>query len=134
MPWRPDLPHRGFTTGTPWLPSAGEHAGLTVAEQEADADSTLAFARAMIAFKQNAAALKLGEIEFVDAAEPVLAFVRREGADAIACIFNLSPEPKVFEDAILEGADLLPIRAGDAAVRGGSLGLSPYAAVFLRLP
>jgi alpha-glucosidase len=88
----------------------------------------------MFGFKQNAAAMKVGEIEFVDADEPVLAFVRRDGPDAIACVFNLSPEPKVFEHALLAGADLLPIRAGEAALRSGSLGLSPYAAVFLRLP
>jgi alpha-glucosidase len=134
MPWRPDEAHLGFTTGTPWLPAAREHAGLTIAEQHADPDSTLAFARAMIAFKQNAAAMKLGDIEFLAAPEPVLAFVRRDGDDAIVCVFNLAPEPSVFEHAALGGAELLPIRTGEADLRGGSLGLSPYAAVFARLP
>jgi alpha-glucosidase len=133
MPWRPDRPHAGFTEGEPWLPIAAEHAGLTVAEQQADPDSPLAFARAMITFKQNAAALKLGEIEFLPAAEPLLAFVRREGPDAIACVFNLSAEPKVYEHPTLAGADLLPIRTGEAELRGDTLGLSPYAAAFLRL-
>jgi hypothetical protein len=28
----------------------------------------------------------------------------------------------------------MPIRTGEADLRGGSLGLSPYAAVFARLP
>jgi alpha-glucosidase len=133
MPWRPDQPHRGFTTGTPWLPAAGEHAGLSVAEQEADPESTLMFARAMIGFRKASPAMRLGEIAFLDGTEPVLAFVREHDRERIACVFNLSAEPRVFEATALDGAELLPIRSGEADLRGGSLGLSPYAAVFLAL-
>ncbi|HEV2532253.1 alpha-glucosidase C-terminal domain-containing protein, partial [Phenylobacterium sp.] len=71
--------------------------------------------------------------EFLEAEEPILAFVRREGEARIACVFNLSGSPAFPTLAALEGAELLPMRAGEAELRGGSLGLSPYAAVFLRL-
>ena len=132
MPWAPG-PTLGFTDGTPWLPAAAEHRGLTVAEQEKDPDSTLAFARAMIAFKKASEPMRLGEIEFLDVAAPGLAFVRRGSDGAVACVFNLSAEPSVVAHPRLEGAELLPLRTGEADLRAGSLGLSPYAAVFLRL-
>ncbi|ACG79548.1 alpha-glucosyltransferase [Phenylobacterium zucineum HLK1] len=132
MPWQPGET-LGFTTGTPWLPPAAEHRGLTVAEQEKDPDSTLAFARRMIAFKKDSAALRLGELTFLDLAEPVLAFVREHAGERIACLFNFSAEPRFLDAPQLAGAQLLPVRAGDADLRGGSIGLSPHAAAFLRL-
>jgi alpha-glucosidase len=133
MPWSSQAPSLGFTTGVPWLPAAREHAGLTVEAQEADPDSTLAFARDMIAFRKDFAAMTVGEIEFLPTPEPVLAFVRRQGEEAIACVFNLSVEPQVVEHPTLAAGRLVEIRTGEADVRGGSLGLSPHAAVFLQL-
>jgi alpha-glucosidase len=132
MPWAPG-PTLGFTNGTPWLPAAHEHADLTVAAQEADPESNLAFAREMIAFRKASPAMTSGGLEFLEVAEPILAFVRREGDEAIACLFNLSAEPKFVDAPELDGAILLDIRAGDAELRGGSIGLSAYAAAFLRL-
>jgi alpha-glucosidase len=137
MPWAPG-PALGFTSGTPWLPTAAEHTGLTVAAQEADRDSTLAFAREMIGFRRGSAAMTAGDIAFLDVPDPILAFVRRPpessgGDEAIACVFNLSAEPRFADAPELAGATLLEIRAGDADLRGGSIGLSAHAAAFLRL-
>jgi len=132
MPWSAG-PSLGFTTGSPWLPAAPEHGGLTVESQEADPESNLAFARQMIAFRKASAALTLGSLEFLEVAEPILAFVRREEGEAIACLFNFSAEPRFVEAPELEGSILLEVRAGDADLLGGSIGLSAYAAAFLRL-
>jgi alpha-glucosidase len=74
-----------------------------------------------------------GELAFLGDDAAVLAFVRREGDEAIACLFNLSSEPRVFADPAIEDAELLWLRTGEADLRGGSVGLSPHAAVFLRL-
>ncbi|THD77249.1 MAG: alpha-glucosidase [Phenylobacterium sp.] len=133
MPWREADPNLGFTTGKPWLPMAREHEGLTVEAQEADPESTLSFAKAVIALRKASPAMSLGELEFLDAPDPVLAFVREKGDERIACVFNLSAEPKAPTIAALEGAELLAVRSGEAELRGGSLGMSPYAAVFLKL-
>ncbi len=132
MPWA-NAPNLGFTTGEPWLPAVAEHADLTVEAQDADPDSTLNFARAMIEFRRDSAAMTAGDLELVDLPDPVLAFVRREGAEAILCLFNLGADPQFIEAPPLEGAALLELRTGDADLRGGSIGLSPWAAVFLRL-
>ena len=132
MPWTSG-PQMGFTEGEPWLPLAVEHAGMSVEEQEADEDSPLAFSRQIIALRNATPALKLGEIAFVQTEAPLIAFTRTHEGDEVICVFNLSPEPQVFAHPSLARADLLPIRAGDADLRGESLGLSPFAAVFLRL-
>jgi alpha-glucosidase len=132
MPWTRGR-NFGFTSGEPWLPAAPEHAQLTVEAQSRDPDSNLSFARAMLALRRASPAMTAGALEFLDVAETVLAFVRREGDEAIACLFNLSPEPQVAGDPALEGALLLDLPCGDADVRGASVGLAPWAAAFLRL-
>jgi alpha-glucosidase len=132
MPWNTDE-NLGFTAGTPWLPAAEEHQALTVEEQAADPDSTLSFAIAVIAFRKASAAMRLGEIRFLDLDGPILGFVREGGDERIACIFNFSGEPRFVSAPDVEGAQLLDLRAGDADLRGGSIGLSPYAAAFLKL-
>ena len=133
MPWDAGLPNLGFSDGEPWLPAAAEHAALAVADQEADPESNLAFARQMIALRKASPALRLGEIEFLDTPDPVLAFVRRWEEEAVACIFNLSAEPRFIELPAVEGGELHPLRAADADLRAGSLGLAPYAAAFVTL-
>jgi len=132
MPWTRG-PNLGFSAGTPWLPPAVEHVGLTVETQEADPESNLAFARAMIAFRKASPAMTVGGLEFLEVGEPVLGFVRREGGEAIACLFNLSADPQVASDPALEGAILLDLPAGEADVRGASVGLAPWSAAFLQL-
>jgi alpha-glucosidase len=133
MPWLADDPQMGFTTGTPWLPLAAEHRGLSVEDQWRDPHSTLSFARAIIALRQSTPALRLGAIEFLEAAWPVMAFVRRYEGASVACVFNLSGEPQVAADPAFADAELLEIGTGEADLRGESVGLSPYAAAFLRL-
>ena len=132
MPWSPGL-NLGFSTGEPWLPAAAEHADLTVEAQSQDEESPLAFARQMIAFRKSSPAMMAGDLSFLSEDDKVLGFVRREGDEAIACLFNLSPEPRFFADGALEGAELLWLRSAEAELRGASIGLAPHAAVFLRL-
>ncbi len=45
---------------------------------------------------RQVAALRLGEIDFIDAPEPVLAFVRSQGEERILCLFNMSGEEVVL--------------------------------------
>ena len=132
MPWSPGR-NLGFSTGEPWLPAAAEHADLTVEAQSADADSPLAFTREMIAFRKASPAMTTGGLTFLGGDDRVLAFVRRQGEEAIACLFNLSSEPRYFAHDALAGAELLWLRSNEADLRGASIGLAPHAAVFLKL-
>ncbi|PZQ62448.1 MAG: alpha-glucosidase [Phenylobacterium zucineum] len=132
MPWTTG-PNMGFTHGEPWLPLAKEHAGLSVEEQGEDPDSVLSFSREMIAFRKATPALTVGDIAFLGVTEPLVAFVRRHGDDEVICVFNFGDTPQVFAHPSLERAELLPLRSGEADLRGGSVGLSPHAAAFLRI-
>lgn len=132
MPWTTE-PQMGFTTGEPWLPLAAEHRGLSVEDQWGDPDSVLTFSREMIALRKATPALSVGGIEFLGTTEPVVAFTRSHDDGDVICVFNFGGAPQVFAHPSLERAELLPLRAGEADLRGGSVGLSPYAACFLRL-
>ena len=88
MPW--DAGERGgFTTGAPWLPVAAEHRARAVALQDAQPASTLNRAREFLRWRKHQPALVDGELEFVDAPEPVLAFVRRHANQTLVAAFNL---------------------------------------------
>ena len=65
--------------------------------------------------------------------EPVLAFIRYEGAERIACAFNMSAAPAIFGDERLAGGELLTPSTGEASLDGAALHLGPHAARFLRL-
>jgi alpha-glucosidase len=92
IPWDEGEMPNGFTTGTPWLPIKQPHSVLSVAAQEADPQSMLAFYRDALAFRKAHEALIDGDIEFLRSDEPVLAFRRKGEAENLLCIFNLSPE------------------------------------------
>ena len=132
MPWA-EGQNLGFTTGEPWLPLAVEHEGMSAETQDADPSSTLALSRALIAQRKASAALTHGELELIDAPEPILAFFREEGAERIACVFNMSGERHVFGDARLDGGVMLGAGPGEARLDGGALHLGPYAARLVRL-
>jgi alpha-glucosidase len=128
MPWDADAPNLGFGAGTPWLPVAATHKPLAVSEQENDPDSTLGYAKRFIAARKANAALRLGEIEIVDAPSPVLAFTRTLANGRVFCVFNMSAQTSTFTHA--GPARGLAIDCGDTKSEGGVLTLGPFAAWF----
>ena len=127
MPWT-----EGDNAAT-WLPRAVEHQGLSAATQTADRNSMLAFSRQMIGLRKGSPALTRGDIEMIDAHEPVLAFMRRECSERVLCVFNMSAGTSVFEDPRLLGGEHLGVAAGDAVATAGELQMGPHAARFIRL-
>ncbi len=118
----------GFSTVKPWLPVKAPQLARNVASQAGVAGSVLEFYRAMIAFRKGSAALMAGRTLFHDVGEPVLAFTRDTGAQALLCVFNLSPEGR---SVVVEGVSGLTGPVQDAALDGGTLTLGPNAAAFL---
>ncbi len=111
MPWDHTAPHAGFSQAEPWLPVANEHLDLSVARQEADDASPLAFARNFLAWRKTQDDLIDGDMHFLDTPEGALAFRRGE----TLCIFNLT------------GQDM-PVQAG-----GVSVVLGPFEFSFARM-
>jgi alpha-glucosidase len=94
MPWG-EGKNLGFSTADkPWLPPSPQHAGLTVAAEEADPGSTLALARDLIAARKTSAALRLGEIAFQGQDQTTLQFTRTWKGETLHCAFNMSNEPR----------------------------------------
>lgn len=96
MPWT-DAPDAGFGSDTPWLPVPDTHRALSVDTQQADAGSVLHATRAFLHWRKQQPALVLGDIAFLDAPEPVLAFVRTHADAQRLVVFNLSSQPCTWQ-------------------------------------
>jgi alpha-glucosidase len=119
----------GFTTGTPWLPIKPPQRERNVADQSVDDTSLLAHYRRLLAFRRAETALIIGKTRFLDLPEPLLAFTRGTGADAVLAVFNLSPKSHVLQvtgQAALTG----PVLAADLDAQ--QLILGPNGVAFLK--
>jgi len=130
MPWDGAAPNLGFTTGTPWLPSGPAHAGLSVAAQEADPGSVLAYARALLGRRRGSAALRLGNLELIETPLPVIAFLRQADGEKLLCAFNPGREPARLDCPSLAQAQPLDWGCGHTRLSPGGLDLGPLAAWF----
>lgn len=90
MPWSDDGTHAGFSRGMPWLPVPQEHRALAVTRQEADPHSVLNGFRNFMHWRKSQPTLRWGDIEFIDTAEPVLAFTRHLDGQTVLVVFNLA--------------------------------------------
>lgn len=97
IPWVQDNAVGGFSEGRPWLPMAVEHLQKAVAVQDGTAESTLAFYRAMLAFRRAHPALVKGDLTIVASDPAGLSFLRSHEGEEMLCAFNLSGEARVLD-------------------------------------
>jgi alpha-glucosidase len=122
MPWS-HATHGGFTDSAPWLPVPDAHRAHSVAAQDIDPDSTLNAVRTFLRWRKRQPALLHGDIRFLDAREPVLAFTRTDGAQSLLVVFNLSPRPAEWTPPaglvlhVIEDHDLASARFEDGRVQ-----------------
>ncbi len=131
MPWDANAPHAGFTSGKPWLPVAEPHVAAAASAQEADPESTLNFARRIIAWRRQQPQLTRGEIVFYDAPEPVLALRRDlEGHPGMIAFFNLGADSVTFDLREAEGATAVSGHGLKGSVEGTTVTLPAYGGWF----
>ena len=132
MPWDGSA-GAGFSEARPWLPIPDEHRKASVAQQESDPDSVLAHVRRLLAWRRMCPALVLGSIEMIATAEPVLAFTRRSGSDALFVAFNLSGQTQRMD--LPGGPPAGTIQLGHALACGrldaDGIELPPYGAMYI---
>lgn len=105
MPWVASAPQAGFSSANrTWLKLDPVHAGFAVDRQAEDPASTLAFARALLAARRDAAALAVGGITLLESPEDILAFLREDGESTVLCVFNLGEGPGHFIPPVSLGA------------------------------
>lgn len=90
IPWVQDNANGGFSDGKPWLPVAMEHLNRAALNQSRDAESTLSFYRAMIAFRQAHPVLIKGDARVVEARHDYFAMIREYKGTRMFCAFNLT--------------------------------------------
>jgi alpha-glucosidase len=120
IPWSGEAPPYGFGPGAgqPWLPQPSDWADRTVAAQEQDPDSTLAFYKAALGARRKHAGDASEEVELLDAGEDVLAFTR----GGLTIVLNA-------------GTDAVELPAGDVVIASGELEgrlLPPDTTVWIR--
>lgn len=111
MPWSADAPHAGFSppsTADTWLPIDPRHTARAVDRQNAEPGSVLNLVRRFLAWRRGQSALRRGSIAFMPSDEPLLAFRRGDGADAVDCVFNLGAKPLIVPETVIAGAMTLP--------------------------
>lgn len=126
IPWNDKAANLGFTIGTPWLPLSGDHRALAVSVQEQNDQSTLAYARKLLAVRRKSAALRLGDIEFMECPAPLLVYIRAHENERVMCVFNMSAEQSSFQHALLKGAVPLAVSHNLVELSHDVLGLAPY--------
>lgn len=92
MPWTAKADYAGFSSVAPWLPVWPQHAESAVDRQMEDDGSILNFVRAFLAARRRSLALRTGDLAFIEAPDPVLAFHRVQGDERVFCAFNLGAE------------------------------------------
>ncbi len=115
--------HGGFTTGTPWLPVKTPQMENAISKQIGVGGSVLEHYRRMLAFRRGTPQLLTGDLQFLAAEEPVLAFLR----DDLLCIFNLSHVARVVR--LTGGREIRGPAA--AAMSGDHLHLEPNGFAFV---
>ncbi len=126
MVWEKDAPHAGFSQrDKTWLPVKPEQAARAVDTQDGVAGSVLETYRELLRLRRATPELREGRTEFLDTAEPVLAFRR---GDTLACAFNLSAKPQELELANLGEV----LYARNATVTDGWVTFGPNGALIAR--
>jgi alpha-glucosidase len=106
IPWFGDAPPYGFGPGAgqPWLPQPLDWADRSVAAQEQDPDSTLAFYKAALTARRKHTSDTAEDVELLDAGADLLAFTRGE----LTVVLNA-------------GTDAVELPAGDVVAASGEL-------------
>jgi alpha-glucosidase len=89
MQWDPSA-HAGFTTGTPWLPVAGDYEMRNVEVEHADRHSVLNLYRRLIAVRRAQPALAAGQYRTVLVSGDSIAYSRSDGSQRLLIVLNLS--------------------------------------------
>lgn len=127
MPWHSASMQAGFSTAQKtWLPLPPAHMPLAVDVQEANERSVLAHIKDFLKWRKETLAMRLGSIEFIDSADPLISFRRSYEGQSYTCVYNASPQPAEIKADQLGAIQKMLDISRHAALRNDSLLLDPY--------
>jgi glycosidase len=120
MSWDCAASYHGFSDISPWHPFAPGADRRCVSAERADPGSLLSWYRTLIALRKATPALGRGDLQLVKvpgAPRSAIAFLRRNGAEAVLVVHNAASEPA--DTGLLEvpGSSAEPLLPGPAALR-----------------
>ncbi len=126
--------HAGFTTGTPWLPLAPDHAACNVAAERDDPASFLTLYRRLLRLRRAHEPLRSGDHVALPGTDDVLAYLRCNADEQLLIALNLGGETRVI-DLTAAGGRCTLLLSTDAGRTDAApfLALSPYEGVVLRV-
>ncbi|AQS35907.1 glycosidase [Shewanella psychrophila] len=139
MPWLHDKLNAGFSDTKPWLPVPEHHLAFSVDLQESDETSVLNAYRHFLSWRRQHQVLITGSIKFIDAPDPMLAFIRESHGAAYLVCFNLSDEPVRYKGAVAGFGEISREQAiiGHGLLQGdiidNEIFLPGYASLYIRL-
>jgi oligo-1,6-glucosidase len=129
MQWD-DMPHAGFTLGTPWLPVNPNYKQINAAAQVDDPDSVFAHYQALITLRHDLPVIAEGDFEMlVPDDETVYAFTRSLDGETLLVLANFSAAEQTF-DLAEPDAQVVMSNYGDRASPVGAL--HPWEATIYR--
>ena len=130
IPWEPDRPNLGFSTGTPWLPVGQNHGPAdTVAVQAADPASPLRTVRRLLATRRALLPSLPHDVTWLDAGPDRLAF--RRGPITVVLDVDSSAGPLPLADLGIDPGASVAFEHGGARLDGAVLHLPADAVVVL---
>jgi len=134
MPWNHAETHAGFSQAPTWLPIPTVHKERAVSLQDGDKSSILNAYRTFMQWRKQQPCLRLGDIEFVAAAEDYLVFIRSLGGEALLCAFNFSPNAQTISlDANCQLEATQGHGCSSVSMRGNTLAVPAYGALISRV-
>lgn len=130
MPWAANAAHGGFSDVEPWLPVPGAHSRIAVDVQEIDGASVLNHYRRFVQWRNRHEVLRTGSFAFVDAPQPLLAYIRKRGKEAMLVVVNLGAEHMAFDLSPYSVKDVLDEHGFAFEVKENTLHLPKYSAFF----
>ena len=127
----------GFTTGTPWLPMAGDHATVNAAAQREDAGSMLRLHRDLLTLRKKSAALSTGDYAPLCVDDRAFVYARTTADEAYVVALNFTDVAHVVELPARVGPGAVVLSTRDRDRRGrpvqARVELGPNEAVIVRL-
>ena len=134
MPWTRQENHAGFSHAKPWLPIPAAHKECAVSLQENDSGSILNAYRKFMHWRKQQPCLRLGDIEFVAAADDYVVFIRSFGSEKLLCAFNFSASAQVISlDANYRLEKTEGHGCDSVSTEGKVLSVSAYSTVIARV-